>query len=227
MSWAASIAAVAGGDHVERVGVGLDRVHDDRRRARPAERRVDHRDAEVAGVVERLGERPGRRARPGAPKTFTGRASRRGDARDADPFSRGAAIVPATWVPCVEACVSAVLSQLTKSQPRQSSTKPLPSSSTPLVSRPSPRSPGLPANWPARSGWVTSTPVSITATVAPAPCVRVHASSASMSASATPVWPFTHWPEFSRPYSEPMYGVGREAARRARRPRRRRRRGSR
>lgn len=66
-------------------------------------------------------------------------------------------------------------------------------------------------NWPARSGWVVSTTVSITATVWPAPLVVVHASGASMSASATP-GVSTVWPVFCNPHWFGNWGSSEAAA---------------
>ena len=88
-------------------------------------------------------------------------------------LSLSAATMPDTWLPWPFSSPGA-LSPSTKSQPRQSSMSPSPSSSTPLLalSAPSPSvpvSPELVANWPSRSGAADSTPVSTTATVCPLP----------------------------------------------------------
>ena len=137
---------------------------------------------------------------PGAPKIFSGTTLASG-ATPTTPIelSLSAATVPETCVPWKLPCVSTLLSPLTKSHPSQSSVLPLRSSSMPLVSRAAPRSPALPVSWPARSGCVLSTPVSTTATTAPAPFVFAHASGASMSASAVPKV-HSIWPVLCRPH---------------------------
>ena len=144
---------------------------------------------------------------PGPPKILTGSTFAPGATPATPaPLSVAAAIVPATCVPWKLLWVSMVLSSLTKSQPRQSSTRPLPSSSIPFVSRPPPLSPGLLQNWPTSSGCVSSTPVSTTATVAPAPRVIAQASGASMSASAVPGVPKIVCPVLCRPHWLDRYG---------------------
>ena len=97
-------------------------------------------------------------------------------------LSPTAPIVPDTCVPWPSSSAGSA-SSLAKSQPWTSSTKPLPS-----LSRPSPGiSRGFVQALAARSGWVTSRPLSITATTTPRdPVVTSHAAGASMSASATP-----------------------------------------
>jgi hypothetical protein len=80
---------------------------------------------------------------------------------------------------------SHVAAQLTKSQPRASSTKPSWSSSILFVAF-APLSPGFVANAPWRSGWPKVAPVSTTATVWPAPVDRCHASTTSMSSPGVP-----------------------------------------
>ena len=109
-----------------------------------------------------------------------------------------APIVPATWVPWLLSSMGFEV-LLAVSMPKQSSTWPLPSSSTPLLLQ----SGALRNMFADRSGWFQSTPESITATTtALLPVVRFHASRTSMSASGTPPL----WPELLSAHSSPKRG---------------------
>src|SRR3954462_3330445 len=80
-------------------------------------------------------------------------------------------------------------------QPWKLSTLPSPSSSMWLLLQ----SDGLVNTFPARSGWVVSTPESITPTITELlPVLCVQASVASMSASTVP----PDWPVFFKPQSD-------------------------
>ena len=100
-----------------------------------------------------------------------------------------AATMPATWVPwSYEADAASKFgsaSFMPKSHPAQSSTKVLPSSSTPL----SQVSSTFTQRWPARSGCEVEMPVSITATTTPAPVAVPQAGTTFASAPATPARP--------------------------------------
>jgi hypothetical protein len=144
---------------------------------------------------------------PSAPKNFSGMI-RELHVTPATPRALlpVAATVPATCVPCPLSSVG-LLSPFAKSQPRQSSTYPLPSSSTPFVRHPAQSSPALTQMFGARSGWAVSTPVSMTATTtSELPVETDHASGASMSASGVPAVKFTVWPVLCRPQSRVKKG---------------------
>ena len=122
------------------------------------------------------------------------------------PLLPAAPIVPATCVPWPWSSVG-LLSFPAKSQPCQSSTKPLWSLSIPSVRQPLQFSPGLIQICELRSGCDQSTPVSITATVTlELPVVTFHASGASMSASGAPGEPLIVWPVLFSPHVLPNDG---------------------
>ena len=111
-------------------------------------------------------------------------------------------------VPCQPSSTSnTLLSLWQKSQPWTSSLYPFPSSSKSLVSLPFPDSPGLVQAVPTRSGFVKSTPVSITATTMDElPSPICHASGRFISTFGAPSKFPTTCPVLWSPHSSPKKG---------------------